>query len=138
MILQDMRYNISRKKGYFYHATESKKSMCNSHIFRVTQSVFLCSEYQCFHIFLCLYFYFPSLFFPVVPFHVVNSLVSHSSCYFLHPRISRSSFSYSSSWTSFEHFLSSPFFIHSSHVTIPVKLFISYVIQNRILILIFL
>jgi hypothetical protein len=32
-------------------------------------------------------FYFPSSFFPVHTFHVVNSLLSHSSCYFLHPRI---------------------------------------------------
>ena len=42
------------------------------------------SEYQCFHIFLCLKYYFPSPFFPVYPSHVVNSLLSHPSCYFLH------------------------------------------------------
>ena len=37
--------------------------------------------------------------FAVDPFHVVNSLLSHSYCYFLHPRILRSSFSSSSRWT---------------------------------------
>ena len=40
------------------------------------------TEDLCFHIFLCLECYFPSLFFPVVPFHVINSPLSHSHCYF--------------------------------------------------------
>ena len=35
---------------------------------------------------------FPSPFLPVDPFNVVNSLHSHSSCYFLYPRISRYSY----------------------------------------------
>ena len=36
---------------------------------------------------------FSSPFFPVDPFHSVNSLLFQSSCYFLHPRISRCSLS---------------------------------------------
>ena len=35
---------------------------------------------------------FSSPFFSVDPFHIVNSLLSQSYCYFLHPRISRSAF----------------------------------------------
>ena len=35
-------------------------------------------------------YYFTPSFFPVDPFHVVNSLLSHSNCYFLNPLISRS------------------------------------------------
>ena len=58
------------------------------------------TEYRSFHIFLCLKFYFLSPFFPIDSFHVVNSLSSHSSCYFLHSRISRSFFSSSSSSSS--------------------------------------
>ena len=46
-------------------------------------------------------FYFSSPFFSVDSFHVVNSRLSHSCCYFLHPRISRSSFSSSSKWIAF-------------------------------------
>ena len=72
------------KLGYFY----CFKVECYKY-----QNFILCTEYQCFHIFLCLKFYFPSPFFAVEPFHVVNSLLSHSSCYFLHPQISRSFFS---------------------------------------------
>ena len=56
-----------------------------------------CTEYQYFHIFLCLKFYFSSPFFPVEPLHVANSLLSHYISYFLHPRISKSSFP-SSRW----------------------------------------
>ena len=53
---------------------------------------FLCTKYQCFHIFLCLKLYFPSPFFHVDPFHVFNTFLSHSGCYFLYSRISRSFF----------------------------------------------
>ena len=34
--------------------------------------------------------YLPSPIFSVDPFHVVNSLLSYPSCYFLHPQFSRS------------------------------------------------
>ena len=39
----------------------------------------LCTGYQCFHIFQFLKFHFSSPFFPVDSFHVVNSLISHTS-----------------------------------------------------------
>ena len=48
------------------------------------------TEYRFLHIFLCLKFYFSSPFFSVYPLQVVDSLLSHSCCHFLHPRISRS------------------------------------------------
>ena len=52
--------------------------------------ILLCTENQCLHIFLCLKYFCPSPFFPVDPFHVVNSLLTHFSYYFLHPPFSRS------------------------------------------------
>ena len=60
--------------------------------------IFLCTEPRCLHLFLCLKFsfYFSSQLFSVDPFHVVNSLLSYSSCNFLHPRISSYSLSSSS------------------------------------------
>ena len=54
--------------------------------------IYLSTQYQCFHISLCLKFSFYVYF----PLRLVNSLLSSSSCYFLHPRISRSSLSSSS------------------------------------------
>ena len=39
----------------------------------------LFTEGRCFHIILCLTFYCRSPFFPIDPFHVVNSLLSHSN-----------------------------------------------------------
>ena len=66
---------------------------------------YLSTQYQFFQIFLCLKFYFPSPLCPVDRFQVANSLLSHSSCYFLHPRFSRCS-SYSSfRWIPFPFFL---------------------------------
>ena len=44
--------------------------------------------------------------FPCRSIHVVNSLLSHSSCYFLDPRISSYSFSSSSRWTPYKFFFS--------------------------------
>ena len=70
---------------------------------------YLCTKYQYFHIFLCLKFYFSSPFFPVDLFHVVNSLLCHSNCYFLHPQISRPSLPSSFKWTP------SIFFIDFAH-----------------------
>ena len=58
----------------------------------------------------------------------VNSLVSHSSCYFLHPQITKSFISSSLRWISFKYILRWHFFIHSSHVTIAVQLYIPYAI----------
>ena len=46
--------------------------------------IYLCAEYQCFHIFLCLKFYFPSLFFPAYLFHAVNFHLSHSRYFCIH------------------------------------------------------
>ena len=43
--------------------------------------IYLCTEYQRFRIFMCQMSYFPSSFFLVDPFHVVNSLLSYSSCF---------------------------------------------------------
>ena len=54
---------------------------------RTSTSIILCTEYQCFHFFLYIKFYFPSPFFPVYSFDVVNSHLSLTSCYFVHPRI---------------------------------------------------
>ena len=74
----------------------------------------------------------PSSFFPVDPFHVINFHLPHSSWYSLHPRISRSSFSFYSRWTRFKNVwgnLSSLMFLH---VAIPVQLVLFYVIWNRI------
>ena len=48
-------------------------------------------EYKWFKMFLCLKLYFSSPFSPTDPFHDVNFLLSHSSCFFLHYWISRSS-----------------------------------------------
>ena len=39
------------------------------------------------------FLFFLPPFFSIDPLHVVNSLLSHSCCYFLHPQISRSSVS---------------------------------------------
>ena len=71
--------------------------------------------------------YLPKVLFliPVDPSQVVNSLLSHSSCYLLHSRIS-------ARWTPFQNFSGQPFFIHSSHVTIPAQMFIFYAILHRI------
>ena len=88
----------------------------------------LCTVCQCPYVFLWLKYYFSS-FFPVNPFNAVNSLLSHSTYYFLHPRISKSSLSsFSSRQTPSQIFLRYPFLISSSHVTIPVQLLISYII----------
>ena len=60
----------------------------------IQNNKFLCTVYHCFHIFFCLIFwlYLSSPFFPIDPLHAVNSLPSHSSYYFLHPRIRGLSF----------------------------------------------
>ena len=65
--------------------------------------VYLYTECQNFHNYLCVIFYLPFPFFSVSLLHVVKSLLSHSS-YFLYPRISRCSFPSSSSsrWTPFQ------------------------------------
>ena len=70
--------------------------------------------------------------FSVDPFQVVNFPISHSCCNFLHPGISRSSFSSSSRWTLFQSFSRQPFLIHSQHVAIPVQLLVFYIISNKI------
>ena len=66
------------------------------------------------------------------------SLLSHSCCYFLHPQILRSSFSSSSMWATSQNCSRHPFFIYSLHVSIPLQLFVSYVIQNMFNIIFFL
>ena len=78
--------------------------------------------YRCFHIFVCLKLYFTSPFFHLDPFHVVNSLFSHFSCYFLHPI--------------FEVFLFFIFqfdmiltFFEVAFVNSPVQLFVSFKIK---------
>ena len=43
-------------------------------------------------------------FFSVYPFHVVKSVLFHSRCYFLHPRISKTSLFSSSRRAPFQHF----------------------------------
>ena len=73
-------------------------------------------------------FYLSSPVYSVDPFHIFNSLLSHSYSYFLHPGISRSFFSSSSRWTPFKNFSRLPFFAYSSHVTIPVQ--IVYIVCN--------
>ena len=67
--------------------------------------MYVCTKYQCFYIFLNIKFYFPSPFFPIDTFLTVNSLLSHSSCYFLHPRISRPSFYSSFKRTPYRYYL---------------------------------
>ena len=52
---------------------------------------YLYTDFLCLHIFLCPKFCFPSPPLPGHPLQVVNSLLSHSCCNPLHPRISRSS-----------------------------------------------
>ena len=75
---------ISRRAHY----RETTKAITTT----IIMIIYLFAECQCFHIWLCLKFYFLSPFFPVDPFHVVNSLLSKFRCYFQRPRISRSFF----------------------------------------------
>ena len=89
---QQLKDNISN--------TNSSSIVSDINIINITTTttanyIYLCTEYRCLHIFLCLNCYFSS---PFYSFQVVISLLSHS-CFFLHPLISRSSFSSSSSWT---------------------------------------
>ena len=63
----------------------------HAQLFLSSVNSLLYTEYQCFHIFLCLKFYFPFPFIPLETFHIVNSIFSHYSTYSLHPRISKPS-----------------------------------------------
>jgi len=83
----------------FLEKFEEVTILCHTpavHLLSPIQAIkfYLFTESRCLHIFLFLkfQFYFYSPFFSVDPYHVVNSLLSHSCYHFLHPRISRSPF----------------------------------------------
>ena len=94
---------------YLYKMTLWEKSLVtgdvillfSDHHINKYNYLYLCTKCRCLNIFLYLKFYFSSPYFSVDHFHVINSLLSHLSCLFLHPRILRSSFSSSSSSSSY-------------------------------------
>ena len=69
-----------REKGINNMECVGIKRSANIDTLYIKNNFYSCTEYQCFHMFLCIKFYFPSPFLPVDPFHVINSLLSHSSC----------------------------------------------------------
>ena len=60
---------------------------------------------------------------PVDPFHAVNSLLSHSNCYFLHPRVSWFFPFFFFQESTIPKFVDVAFLRHSSHVIITGQLF---------------
>ena len=103
--------SVSLKSSFFIdECNNNNNNNNNNNYYYYYYYYYLRIYYQWMHIFQCIKFCFIFPFFCVDPFHVVDSFLSHSSCNFLHPWISRSSFSSSSSsssssrWTPFQNF----------------------------------